>query len=230
MSSILVIKNGFRVFILTGLFLAFNAYAQEAGRVTRSSGKATITTAANQVKTVANGDTVNSGDTITTEDDSQVLIRLKDNSTMAIRPKSKIIIAEFKFDKQPTDTIKTNVVAGTLRAVSGQIGKGQPDNVKYEANTATIGIRGTDIELAIVPEGSKDRAGVYNYVHDGEVLMALKTGEKVTVTKELTGFTPDKLLPGESRLQVLKDRPAFLVSGGFDALINQLTAPRLPMR
>jgi hypothetical protein len=71
---------------------------------------------------------------------------------MAIRPKSKIKIAEFKFDNQPTDTIKTNVMAGTLRAVSGQIGKGQPDNVKYEANTATIGIRGTDIELAIIPE------------------------------------------------------------------------------
>ncbi len=182
------------------------------------------------MKALAKGDTVNSGDTITTEDDSQVLIRLKDNSTMAIRPKSKIKIAEFKFEKQPTDTIKTNVMAGTLRAVSGQIGKGQPDNVKYEANTATIGIRGTDIELAIIPEGGKDRAGVYNYVHDGEVSMALSTGEKVTVTKELTGFTPDKLLPGESRLQVLRDRPAFLVSGGFDALINQLTAPRLPMR
>jgi hypothetical protein len=226
MSPLLVVKNSFRLLVLVGLLLSFNSYAQEAGRVTRSSGKATITTAANQVKAVANGDTVNSGDTITTEDDSQVLIRLKDNSTMAIRPK----IAEFKFDNQPTDTIKTNVVAGTLRAVSGQIGKGQPDNVKYEANTATIGIRGTDIELAIIPEGSKDRAGVYNYVHTGEVQMALNTGEKVIVTKELTGFTPEKLLPGESRLQVLKDRPAFLVSGGFDALINQLTAPRLPMR
>ena len=230
MNLLLIIKNSFRLSILAGLLFAFNASAQEAGSVTRSSGKATITTATNQVKALTKGDTVNSGDTITTEDDSQVLIRLKDNSTMAIRPKSKIKIAEFKFEKQATDTIKTNVMAGTLRAVSGQIGKGQPDNVKYEANTATIGIRGTDIELAIIPEGAKDRAGVYNYVHDGEVLMALNTGEKVTVTKELTGFTPDKLLPGESRLQVLKDRPAFLVSGVFDALINQLTAPRLPMR
>jgi hypothetical protein len=215
---------------LLAILLGFPAYAQEAGKVTRASGKATVTSATNQTKDLARGDDVNSGDTITTGDDAQVLIRLKDNSTMAIRPKSRVKIAEFKFENKPTDTMTTNVISGTLRAVSGQIGKGQPDNVKYEANTATIGIRGTDIELAIIPEGGKDRAGIYNYVHDGEVLMALKTGEKVTVTKELTGFTPDKLLPGESRLQVLKDRPAFLVSGGFDALINQLTAPRLPMR
>jgi hypothetical protein len=66
MSPIFVVKNGFRSLILAGLLLSFNSYAQEAGRVTRSSGKATITSAVNQVKAVANGDTVNSGDTITT--------------------------------------------------------------------------------------------------------------------------------------------------------------------
>ena len=59
--------------------------------------------------------------------------------------------------------------------------------------------------------------------------MALNTGEKANVEKELTGFTPAKLLPGEPRLQILRDRPAFLQIGGFDALINQLTAPRIPM-
>jgi hypothetical protein len=30
-------------------------------------------------------------------------------------------------------------------------------------------------------------------------------------------------------LQLLRDRPAFLTSGGFDALLQQLTAPRIPM-
>ena len=60
--------------------------------------------------------------------------------------------------------------------------------------------------------------------------MALNTGESAVVDKELTGFTPVTLLPGEKRLQILRDRPAFLQSGGFDALINQLSTPRIPMR
>ena len=158
------------------------------------------------------------------------MVRMKDNSSLLVRAESKIKIDAFQFENKPTDNAKTSVVAGTLRAVSGQIGKGQPDNVKYEAGTATIGIRGTDIELAIIPEGRKDRAGVYNYVHDGSVQMALNTGEAALVEKESTGFTPTTLLPGEKRLQILRDRPAFLQSGGFDALINQLTAPRIPMR
>jgi hypothetical protein len=204
--------------------------AQEAGKVSRLSGQATITSASNQTKELKRDDAVNVGDMISTAKDSQVMVRMKDNSSLLVRAESKIKIDAFQFENKPTDNAKTSVVAGTLRAVSGQIGKGQPDNVKYEAGTATIGIRGTDIELAIIPEGRKDRAGVYNYVHDGSVQMALNTGENALVEKELTGFTPTTLLPGEKRLQILRDRPAFLQSGGFDALINQLTAPRIPMR
>ena len=223
------VKNRLTALILTMGF-SFTAMAQEAGKVSRLSGQATITSASNQTKELKRDDAVSVGDMISTAKDSQVMVRMKDNSSLLVRAESKIKIDAFQFENKPTDNAKTSVVAGTLRAVSGQIGKGQPDNVKYEAGTATIGIRGTDIELAIIPEGRKDRAGVYNYVHDGSVQMALNTGETALVDKELTGFTPTTLLPGEKRLQILRDRPAFLQSGGFDALINQLTAPRIPMR
>ncbi len=222
-------RNRLIALILT-MGISFTAMAQEAGKVSRLSGQATITSASNQTKELKRDDAVNVGDMISTAKDSQVMVRMKDNSSLLVRSESKIKIDAFQFENKPTDNAKTSVVAGTLRAVSGQIGKGQPDNVKYEAGTATIGIRGTDIELAIIPEGRKDRAGVYNYVHDGSVQMALNTGENALVEKELTGFTPTTLLPGEKRLQILRDRPAFLQSGGFDALINQLTAPRIPMR
>jgi hypothetical protein len=222
--------NNQLIALILSMGFSFAAMAQEAGKVSRISGQATITSASNQTKELKRDDAVSVGDTISTTKDSQVMVRMKDNSSLLVRAESKIKIDAFQFENKPTDNAKTSVVAGTLRAVSGQIGKGQPDNVKYEAGTATIGIRGTDIELAIIPEGRKDRAGVYNYVHDGSVQMALNTGEAALVEKELTGFTPTTLLPGEKRLQILRDRPAFLQSGGFDALINQLTAPRIPMR
>ena len=222
--------NNQLIALILSMGFSFAALAQEAGKVSRISGQATITSASNQTKELKRDDAVSVGDTISTTKDSQVMVRMKDNSSLLVRAESKIKIDAFQFENKPTDNAKTSVVAGTLRAVSGQIGKGQPDNVKYEAGTATIGIRGTDIELAIIPEGRKDRAGVYNYVHDGSVQMALNTGEAALVEKESTGFTPTTLLPGEKRLQILRDRPAFLQSGGFDALINQLTAPRIPMR
>ena len=148
---------------------------------------------------------------------------------MIVRAESKVKISAFRFEKKPGDTVKTNLLSGALRAVSGQIAKGQPDNVKYESGATTIGIRGTDMEFAIIPEGKKDRAGIYNYVHSGETSMTLNTGESVVVEKNMTGFKPETPKAGEAPLQLLRDRPAFLSSGGFDALLQQLTAPRIPM-
>jgi hypothetical protein len=216
------------VFMAMFIFCS-SALAQEVGKVVRASGDASAISASNQTRKLAKDDAVSVGDTLVCGDECQIMVRMKDNSTTLVRAKSKVKINEFKFDNQPGDAAKTTLIAGTMRAVSGQIGKGQPENVKYEAGTATIGIRGTDIEVAIIPEGQKDRAGIYNYVYDGETLMALNTGESSPVEKELTGFAPATLLPGEKRLQILRDRPAFLQSGGFDALMNQLTAPRIPV-
>ena len=203
--------------------------AQEAGNLTRVSGRATVPSADNATCVAKANEAVSTGDLITTTVGAEVLVRFKDNSTMIVRSDSKVKISQFRFEKKSTDTVNTSLVSGTLRAVSGQIAKATPQNVKYDAGSATIGIRGTDIELAIIPEGVKDRAGIYNYVHSGETEMSLNTGESVVVGKELSGFTPAVLQPGESRLQLLRDRPAFLTSGGFDALLQQLTAPRIPM-
>ena len=211
------------------LFYVQIVWGQEAGTMTRVSGKATVTSLENATREAKANDPGSVGEIVTTDTGAEVLIRFKDNSTMIVRSASKLKISQFRFEKKATDTSQTSLLSGTLRAVSGQIAKAQPSNVKYDAGAATIGIRGTDIEVAIVPEGAKDRAGIYNYVHSGETEMKLETGESAVVSKELTGFSPETLLPGETRLQVLRDRPAFLQSGGFDALLQQLTAPRIPM-
>jgi hypothetical protein len=215
-----------------GLVLALchaSVFAQEAGTIARLSGKASITAADNTTRDAKANEGVNTGDVITTAAGAELLVRFKDNSTMIVRSDSKVKISQFRFEKKATDTVNTSLVSGTLRAVSGQIAKAQPANVKYDAGAATIGIRGTDIEVSIVPEGAKDRAGIYNFVHSGETEMSLDTGEQTIVGKDLSGFAPKELQPGEPRLQLLRDRPAFLTSGGFDALLQQLTAPRIPM-
>jgi hypothetical protein len=219
---------GWSLVVISG-WAGVPAWAQEAGNLARVSGRATVTSADNTSREAKANEAVSTGDVITTTAGAEVLVRFKDNSTMIVRSDSKVKISQFRFEKKSTDTVNTNLVSGTLRAVSGQIAKATPQNVKYDAGAATIGIRGTDIELAIIPEGAKDRAGIYNYVHSGETEMSLDTGETVVVGKELSGFTPAVLQPGESRLQLLRDRPAFLTSGGFDALLQQLTAPRIPM-
>ncbi len=204
------------------------AIAAEVGEVVRSSGTVAIIAADGKTRSLNRGDTVNVGDTISTQPNSQAMIRLLDKSTLLVRESSKVVLKDFKFAKTPDDRVQTNVVSGAVRAVSGAIAKANPSNVNYAVGTATVGIRGTDIELAILPEGRPDRAGIYNYVYSGETQMTLASGESVNVEKETSGFSPTTPKEGEPRLLILRDRPAFIQSTGFDALIQQLSTPRIP--
>lgn len=218
----------FTLFAACSLF-AVSAVAQEVGSIARVSGAAEVKGRDGKVREAKAKDPVFVADTILTKAGGQVMVRLQDKSSLLVRENSQVVVEAFKFEKKPDDIVSTNVISGAVRAVSGQIAKEKPSNAKFSVGTATVGIRGTDIELAIIPEGKQDRAGVYNYVYSGETQMALATGESVIVEKETSGFTPANPKPGEALLVVLRDRPAFLQTTSFDALIQQLSTPRIPV-
>jgi len=202
------------------------AQAQDAGSVERVSGTASIVDAANQARPVRTGETVRAGETISTENGAEVMVKMKDDSMMLLRPNSQLKVAEFRYENKPTDGVFASLFKGTVRAVTGLIGKSRPSSVRLATPTATVGIRGTDFELAIVPEGSSDgRAGTYNYVYDGGTSLQIASGQSIAVAPEQTGLAVDNPRPGEEPLQLLRERPAFLRGGGFDALIMQLTQP-----
>ena len=217
--------------ILVALCLSLYAgisLAQEAGSIARVSGSAEVKGKDGKTREAKAKDSVNVADTVITKAGGQVMIRLQDKSSLLVRENSEVVIEAFKFEKKSDDVVSTSVVSGAVRAVSGQIASGNPANAKYAVGTATVGIRGTDIELAIIGEGRRDRAGIYNYVYSGETQMSLASGESVVVEKETSGFTPSNPQPGEPRIQILRDRPAFLQTTSFDALIQQLSTPRIP--
>jgi len=211
---------------LTGLNAV--ALAQEAGSVLRAKGEVIAVHADGSSEPLKKKSVVKVGDVIKTGASGQALIRMKDNSRLIIRKKSEVKIDAFEYKKASTDKVETSLISGALRAVSGKIAKKNPASVKYSAGTATIGIRGTDIDIAIVGDGQTDRPGIYNYVRDGATQMALATGEVADIEKEKAGFSPRDRKPGEPALQVLDSRPAFIQGTAFDTLIQQLANPRLP--
>lgn len=203
--------------------------ASPIGELARVSGEVLIRSASGKESSGVRKAQILVGDRIVTAASSQALIRFQDKSTLLVRPSSEVEIKAFTFEKSGEDKMETSLVVGAIRAVSGEIAKRRPESVKHAAGTATIGIRGTDIEIAIISEGQSDRAGLYNYVYDGKTILTLASGQAAEVEKELTGFVPNTRLPGEPVILILRDRPAFLQSSGFDALLHQLTQPRIPM-
>lgn len=202
--------------------------AESAGQVLKVSGEASLKDSQGRMRSAASKENVYAGDAVITGKGGQVFLVLNDKTRMIVRQNSIVVIEAFKYENQASDLQSTSVLQGALRSVSGAIAKSAPKNVNYKVGTATIGIRGTDIDLAIISDGEPDRAGIYNYVRDGQTEVTLASGENAIIEKEKSGFIPSKPEPGEALLQVLNDRPAFLRSSGFDTLMNQLRAPRVP--
>ncbi|MCB1687595.1 MAG: FecR domain-containing protein [Halioglobus sp.] len=96
---------------------------------------------------------LNREDTITTGPDSSVKIVLSDNSVLDLDSGSEILISDYSFDtdEPASNTSKVDILAGTLRYVSGRIAKEDPENISFTAGNSTIGVRGTFISITVAP-------------------------------------------------------------------------------
>ncbi|MBT2321790.1 FecR domain-containing protein [Variovorax paradoxus] len=91
------------------------------------------------------GDAIAPIDRIVTGSDSAAGLVLRDGTTMVIGPSSRLDLKQFHFDSTTRDGgMLVSLIRGSLRMVTGLIGKTQPDAVRVETQTATIGIRGAD--------------------------------------------------------------------------------------
>lgn len=218
-------------FALWMTLFASALFAADAGTLEKVNGKVVVTGVDNIERIAAPREKLRAGETISTDGKSETMIKMADDTTLLVRPNTQFKIAEFKYDKSPEDSSVMTLVRGTLRMVTGLIGKRRPSSVHVNTLTATIGIRGTDFEVAVVPEDtSQTRAGVYDYVHDGATNIKLtQLDRNLDVKKNQTAFAPDKPKPGEDPLQLLSETPVFLQSGGgLDALIESITI-QIPM-
>ena len=206
------------------------ALAPEIGKVERMNGTVTVTPAGAPVRPLNADDPVREGDLVVTEARSEVLIKLKDDTTLALRQLSQLRLTQFRFEKTESDSFFSNLLKGSVRKVSGLIAKSQPRNVRVATPTATIGIRGTDFEVFIIEEESeKTRAGTYDYVTDGATVLQIASGETLDVNPDQTGLALANPRPGEPALQLINGRPAFLRGGGFDAMMMQTGRPPMIM-
>jgi hypothetical protein len=88
-------------------------------------------------------------DTITTAN-ARAGITFQDNTKVQITEQSKLVIDNFVYDpNKNTGKLAIKIALGTVKYASGQIAKNDPEQVKIETPTATIGVRGTDFSSTV---------------------------------------------------------------------------------
>jgi len=94
------------------------------------------------------------GDTIIVKAQSNAQILLLDETALTIGEKSELTIDDFVYDPQSkVGKIVSNIKIGTVRVITGEISKNNPDNLEVNVPTGSIGARGT--EFVVVTESDE---------------------------------------------------------------------------
>jgi hypothetical protein len=117
----------------------------QAGFVKSVRGHVQLLNGSGATRAASPGDALGAVDRIVTGPDSSAAVVLRDDTTLVVGPSSRLDLKEFHFDGTTHEGgMLLSLLRGSMRMITGLIGKTNPDAVRVETQTATIGIRGTD--------------------------------------------------------------------------------------
>ena len=186
-----------------------------AGTIQVVIGTARISQHTGQERPAARGDNLYEGDTVATDSNSNVQIRMIDEAIIWLRPESQFKIDKYRSNQHGAarNEASLRLLGGTLRQLTGMIGKSAPSDYKLKTPNAVIGIRGTEFDaMYATPQIAAQLntpAGTYNRVYEGSTVLEGATGGSITLKKDQAGFMG---LDNADKPKVLPRIPAFLNS------------------
>jgi uncharacterized membrane protein YgcG len=205
--------------LLTLLFTGL-ALAQGAAVVTTVTGSAQVQTGSATPRTLRLGDEVRQGDTVSTGANSSLVLKFDDGEVAALTQNSRMTITAYQYQPEArTGNVLLSLINGGMRAITGLIGRSQPERVAYRAATTTIGIRGTDIDVAT------DGTNVAVTVNDGVITFTYQ-GQTVTLTAGQGAFTSNGQIRPGAAAEILRQLPPDMrgAIGGLDGLVSAINA------
>ena len=149
--------------------------AKVSARVILLQGDAQAVTAAGQARRLSNGAALYTGELIETGPGAHAVLAFRDDSRLTLGAATRFKIDQFAFDAaQPqAGRFLMTLLKGSLRAVTGLVGKANPRNVSFSTATATVGIRGTGLDMACTGpcanEGDGEGQGFQAYTWLGSI-------------------------------------------------------------
>ena len=160
------------------------AFAVSAGVAQFIAGDVNVRRPDGQTNTLAKGTDIESGQAIVTGTTGRAQVRFSDGGLISLQPNTEFKIANYVDQADPKqDRFLVDLLRGSMRAITGLIGKRNRDNYRVTTTTATIGIRGSGFSAGYNPDGSlsvtaeKDAIEVCN----GGSCVGLVAGESVRV-------------------------------------------------
>lgn len=141
--------------------------AEQVGKVVAVEGKVE----ANQ-RSLARGAAIFISDVINVAAASKIQIRFTDGGLLNLIEQTQYRIDSYAFNKEGKNEFGAELVKGGFRALSGSIGKENPEGYQIKTPVASIGVRGTIFEANIV------RGETFFGVESGSVSVSNRAGQR----------------------------------------------------
>lgn len=177
-----------------------------AGTIELIEGDVRVLDTVKAPRPVAKGSQVFEGESIVTGGNGEVHLAMEDSGFIGVRPDTKMRFTKYQAHGETTDTSVIGLLQGAVRSVTGWIGKHNASAYQIRTPTAFIGVRGTDHETLVIPQGQgKPEAGSYDKVNIGGTFLQTNHG-RVNVDPDRAGFVSHR---AGSKPQLLARVPQF---------------------
>lgn len=220
--------------LVCGLLPGLSA-AAEAGAATPDGGTrfATVWRIRGEItvnqRPLQEGSVVFVGERVRSSVSAEAVLKTEDGGYVAIRPGTEFVAERFAAEGKPTDNFAVRLVTGSLRIITGWIGRLNRAEHRVLTPSATIGIRGTDHEpyvlSAELAAETASREGTYDKVNRGGT--TLDVGEqKLDIDAGRVGFVRASKLKTRALMTILlpvllEKVPSFYIPGEFDAELDR---------
>ena len=142
--------------VLIIIFLTFTSVANASNKSFIGVIGAAIGDIKNQNdESLSNGSKIFFGDTIISKSKSNAQILFLDQTVLTLGEETELTIDEFVYDPNSQDgSFVSTVKTGTVKFITGQISKKNPDNLEVKVPAGTLGARGT--EFVVLSESNNE--------------------------------------------------------------------------
>ena len=142
--------------VLIIIFLTFASVANSSNNSFVGVIGAAIGDIKNQKnESLSNGSKIFFGDTIISKSKSNAQILFLDQTVLTLGEETELTIDEFVYDPNSQDgSFVSTVKTGTVKFITGQISKKNPDNLEVKVPAGTLGARGT--EFVVLSESKNE--------------------------------------------------------------------------
>src|SRR5512143_92228 len=150
------------------------------GIVIMATGTATADDGSGTPRALQRRSEIFNKDVITTDKASRLQIRFSDGALVSLQEESNFKIKDYRYQAGAGkgDNAAYALLKGSMRTISGAIGKVNKSEYKVETPVATIGIRGTDYELVLHSNPKAGDPELYGYINDGVINVANSGGSE----------------------------------------------------